>query len=118
MESLAGRRVLVVEDEYFIADDLARALTGAGAIILGPFASHEEALALIETDQPDLTILDINLGGRATFVVADELARRDLPFIFASGYDASLIPTRHAHRPLWQKPYEVTAILEALAKRS
>ena len=44
MDELSGRRVLILEDEYFVADDMTRTLTRAGAEIVGPFVDHAEAL--------------------------------------------------------------------------
>ena len=115
MGSLAGRHVLVVEDEYFIADDLAKALAASGAQVLGPVSTQDDALRLLDSRQPDLAILDINLKGTVGFAVADELARRAIPFVFATGYDANSLPDRHADRPRWQKPFSIDDLLASLA---
>lgn len=106
----------MVEDEYFIADDLAQALEEAGAAVIGPVSTSDEAFALLERERPDLAILDINLKGEVSFAVADELARRELPFVFATGYDSGAIPDRHAQRPRWQKPFRVAEMLAALGR--
>jgi|SRR6185312_185132 len=116
LKRLVGRRVLVVEDEYFIADDLAQALDEAGAIVVGPASTVEEAFALLERERPDLAILDINLKGKVSFAIADELARRELPFVFATGYESGAIPDRHAQRPRWQKPLRIEEMLAALGE--
>jgi DNA-binding response OmpR family regulator len=114
MVGLPGSRVLVVEDEYFLADDLANALRKAGAQVIGPAATAAEAIELIEADPPDLSVLDINLKGEMSFLVADELERRGLPFVFATGYDRRSIPDRHAGRVLWQKPFDIAELVANL----
>jgi CheY-like chemotaxis protein len=84
--------VLVVEDEYFIADELARSLADLGADVVGPVAGENEALAFLDTEKVDLAVLDINLEGRIGFAVADALSRLAVPFVFATGYDRGTIP--------------------------
>ncbi len=113
---LAGRHVLVVEDEYFIADDIASALRAAGAEIAGPVSTSDEALALLNILSLDLAILDINLRGDISFVIADALAERHIPFVFATGYDNRTIPERHAQRPRWQKPFDTEELVASLAR--
>lgn len=114
MSNLKGQRILVVEDEYFLADDLVQALTKVGAVVIGPASIARAALALLEGEPPDLAILDINLKGDISFVVADALAERNLPFVFATGYDEGTIPERHASRPRWQKPFDAAEMLNSL----
>jgi DNA-binding response OmpR family regulator len=114
LSNLRGRRVLVVEDEYFIADDLARTIEDAGAEVVGPASTSEAAFALLDGPPIDLAVLDISLAGAVNFTLADELARRNVPFVFATGYDAEMIPARHANRIRWQKPFQVDELVRAL----
>jgi DNA-binding response OmpR family regulator len=79
-----GKRVLVVEDEYLTADDLRRQLIAHGAEVVGPVASVNEALALIESRAIDAAVLDINLHAEIAFPVAFVLDERKLPFVFAT----------------------------------
>jgi CheY-like chemotaxis protein len=96
--SLRGWRVLVVEDEYLIADAMERGLRGAGAIVLGPVPTVEKALELLEGEREvDGAVLDINLAGRKVFPVADALAARGIRFLFATGYDAADVPAAYRH---------------------
>jgi CheY-like chemotaxis protein len=118
MTNLAGQRVLVVEDEYFLADDLVQSLTRLGAAVLGPVSSAAAALSLLDSGQPDLAIVDINLKGDISFAIADAMAARNLPFIFATGYDEAAIPGRFSDRPRWQKPYDVMQMMDSLGKLS
>lgn len=114
---LSGRRVLVVEDEYFIADDIARALRRLGAEVVGPAPNREEALALLYSgERIDLAVLDINLHGKMVHPVADVLQERGVPFVFATGYDQSVLPERHQNTPRWEKPFDPNALVRTLPK--
>lgn len=118
---LRGLRILVVEDEYLIADDLRDALLGAAAIVLGPVPSIETAKAIVESEPViDAALLDINLGGRLVFDVADDLVARGVPFAFATGYDRWSIPERFSEVPRLEKPLrlrQVATVLEMLMER-
>lgn len=117
--SLAGRRVLIVEDDYFIAQDMQRAFQEVGAEVLGPMPSIEEALELIAAS-PDLdaAMLDISLHDGMSYPVADALQVRGVPFVFTTGYGKATLPTRFAAVPHFEKPIEVTHIAEALFGRN
>lgn len=105
--SLTGRHVLVVEDDYFIMDELRQSFERSGATVLGPVGSVEDALALVErAPRIDAAVLDINLHGEMAFPVADALRARAIPIIFATGYGAATIPERFADAPHCEKPVE------------
>src|SRR5215213_1364887 len=83
--SLNGRRILIVEDEYFIADDISRGLARLGATVIGPVATCQEALTLLdEQPAPNFVLLDINVLDEAAFPVADALQERGIPFVFTT----------------------------------
>ena len=112
---LAGRCVLLVEDDYFIADDLIRTFEASGAEVVGPVASVAGALDLIAaTERLDGAVLDINLQGEMAYPVADALVARGVPFVFATGYDEASIPARFAHIIRCEKPVESEKIARAL----
>ena len=95
MPDLQQLRILVAEDEFFIANDIALCLERAGATIIGPTPTVRatlESLSAVEDIQ--VAVLDINLNGELIFPVADELARRSVPVIFYSGYDTLSVPDR------------------------
>lgn len=91
----SGRRVLVVEDEYFLADDLGHALREAGAEVVGPAASQSEAARPIEAQPVHLAVTDINLQGETSFALADLLAERGVA-LFAPATTPASSPTATA----------------------
>ncbi|HET8554616.1 MAG TPA: response regulator [Rhodanobacteraceae bacterium] len=112
---LSGRRILVVEDEYFIAQQIAGSLTDAGVEVVGPVATLENALLAIDRHaQLDAAVLDINLRGEKVFPVADALAARGIPFVFATSYDQAVIPERFAGVMRCDKPPSLTDLQGAL----
>ena len=118
MSPFTGKRVLILEDEYFIASDLSDALQRAGAEIVGPFNRAPPALAAIETQVPDSAVVDINLAGELNYDVADALAAHRVPFVIASGYDRTMVPARHADAPYCQKPVTTRDLLQVLAQNT
>jgi len=111
-QELAGRRVLVVEDNYLIATDLAEMLGRAGAEVVGPVARIRDALDALDL-LPDVASLDVQLGDETSFPIADELTRRGVPFVFATG-TAKDIPNAHRERTVCQKPVSDAVMLQAL----
>src|SRR3990170_2792714 len=81
-EVTAAKRILVVEDEFLIALDIAGALEQGGLVVIGPLASVRDALAALEREQVDGALLDANLGGEPVGRVADALSARRVPFAF------------------------------------
>lgn len=111
---LHGLRVLVVEDDYFIAIEMCSALRAAGADVIGPARDLETGLAAIRTERIDCGVLDINLRGRMAFELATELRKRAIPAIFATGYDASMIPAELADVARLEKPVDLAALCRAI----
>lgn len=117
-QKVSGPRVLVVEDEYFIADEIANALLDHGATIVGPVATPDDALRAVEEDGFDVAVLDLNLDGKVNFSLADEMMRRNVRFAFATGYDAGIIPARFAHIRRFEKPFNTADLASYLAEIS
>jgi CheY-like chemotaxis protein len=115
---LKGARVLIVEDEYLIATDLASHLTDIGVNVVGPVPSCAEALRLIsDAGRLDAAILDINLGSTTVYPVADVLTHAGVPFVFATGYDDLVMPPMYEDVPRHQKPVDHAALAEGLRLR-
>ncbi|PNU03801.1 response regulator [Novosphingobium guangzhouense] len=83
--SLAGKRVLVVEDEMLVAMNIEDMLTELGAIVVGPAMRLDTALDLAGREDFDLAMLDVNIHGGRSYPVATVLKSRGVPFIFATG---------------------------------
>jgi CheY-like chemotaxis protein len=110
---LEGSRVLVVEDEYYLADDARSVLSDAGAEVLGPVATVADARALIAGDPAiDGVLLDINLRGEMAFEVADDLNSRGIPFAFVTGYDHAALPERFSCATRLEKPVSPEQLLK------
>lgn len=115
--TLEGCRILIVEDEYMLADELAMELQDAGAHVLGPAGTVDKALAIIAAAPAiDVAVLDVNLGGASVFPAADLLAERAIPFLFTTGYDASAIPPRFAAHPRCEKPISIVQVKRAIRR--
>src|ERR1700690_275360 len=102
---LCGRRVLVVEDEMIVAWLLEDMLAELGCAVLGPAASVNQALAIIEAEAIDVAVLDVNLNGQMSYPIADALAARGLPFVFVTGYDKDRMLKGYRTFPVLQKPF-------------
>ncbi|MBQ0824808.1 response regulator [Microvirga sp. HBU67558] len=114
-QSLRDCRILVVEDEYFLAEDMAQALEKLGATIIGPASDREKALALLSSsEQVDAAVLDINLRGATAFPVADALLEHGIPFVFATGYAPASVPRAYSAVPCWEKPFNPNDLAQAL----
>ena len=115
--TLVDCHILVVEDEYMLADEIRDVLEEAGAIVLGPAPDVEGALALLASERRiDGAVLDVNLGGEPSYQVADELLRREVPLLFTTGYDPLGMPERYHEVPRCEKPIRVAAICEAIGR--
>ena len=104
--ALAGCRVLIVEDEWFLAADLQAALKSLGANVIALVGDLDEALDLLVHDGFDIAVVDINLRGRLAFSIAEQLRQRGIPFVFATGYNPNAIPDQFADVILWVKPFD------------
>jgi len=112
--SLTGYRLLVVEDDYFVAQDLCATLRDYGATVLGPAPSISSARSLANALRPDCVLLDINLDGELAFELARELHVRGMRSVFTTGYDASFVPQHLRHTVCLQKPVDATALLRSI----
>lgn len=118
--SLSGVRVLVVEDEMMISMLLEDMLSDIGCTPVGPARRIGPALQLIEDAGFDVAILDVNLNGDETYPIADALAARAIPFVFASGYGAGRLREKYRNVPSLQKPFlqqELERTLAAVLER-
>ena len=111
---LQGLRILVVEDEALVALQLEDMLTELGCAVVGPASRVRQALQLLNEQQVAAAVLDLNIAGELVYPVADELATRCLPYIFATGYDASGLAEPYRSRFVLQKPFSRRELLQAM----
>ena len=112
---LAGRDVLLVEDSLIIALDAEDIVARLGAGTVSTSATVDGALDLLETERPGIAMLDINLGDRNSFAIADRLLALGVPFLFATGYgEQAQLPAEHRDRMVVQKPYTLENVARAM----
>jgi ActR/RegA family two-component response regulator len=116
---LRGRRLLIVEDEYLLAIELAGALEEYGAEIAGLAGSVADAQTLIQAqgEELDAAVLDVNLGRDRVYPVVDTLKERGIFFVFVTGYDPWVINDKYSGVPRFEKPVRVVALARLLAER-
>ena len=113
--TLNGTRILIVEDNFVVADALRFMLTGYGGIVTAIVPNRELALAALATDPVDVAILDINLNGTSVVPLAEELQAQAVPFVFLTGYgDEAVLPEHLRASPRFDKPVEVELLVRCL----
>ena len=112
---LDGLRILVVEDDYYLATDAKGVIEEAGGIVVGPFGTADEARAALDTHGADLAVIDINLGNGPAFDLARHLGSAKLPFLFATGYDQAVVPDDLKAVVRLEKPFLPAELISAAA---
>lgn len=113
--SLLDCRILVVEDEYLLAEELRRELEDRDAIVIGPFATIDGAMAaILSGTEIDAAVLDVNLAGEMAYPVGDLLLERQIPLVFATGYDTATIPERFKAVKRCEKPIDMVALIRQI----
>lgn len=116
---LAGRRILIVEDEFLVAEVMEEWLSGAGAEVIGPVPSVEQALELVEEPRKALdgAVLDVNLGrGETAYPIADRLDERGVPYLFATGEVRIADDPDHRKRLHLEKPLTKQMLVSAVER--
>jgi CheY-like chemotaxis protein len=114
---LKGLKVLVVEDESMVSMLMADMLQDLGCTVVGTVARFDDALRQATNDPAfDVALLDVNLNGKQTFPIAEQLAARGVRFIFATGYGEGILPQSLQGGPILQKPFELEALQKALRR--
>lgn len=112
----SNAHILVVEDEYFLASDLAEAISGTGATVIGPSGRLADARELARDEKLNIAVLDVNLRGEMVFDLLDELLDRQVPILLATGYSRSALPDRYRSCHFVEKPYKIPDLLSEIAR--
>jgi two-component SAPR family response regulator len=115
-EALKDKRILAVEDEYMLAQELARFLEEHGATVVGPAGTVKAALGLADRETLDAAVLDVNLRNQPVYPVAERLIERGVPIVFVTGYDELLMQRPYIGLPRCPKPLDKEALLRVLAR--
>lgn len=118
--NLTGCRVLLVEDEFIVALDIAEVLRENGCEVIGPAGTVESALVLARKEDLDVALLDINVAGDRIDPVAEALQSRGIPIILATGYSEASLPKDWRHLPRLTKPFrraQLKRLIESVRSR-
>lgn len=113
---LLGKRILVLEDDFYLASDEKALLEQAGAEVAGPFGSGCSVRDIEEAGPIDGAVVDINLGKGPGFDLARALADRGVKFVFVTGYDAAMVPDELSHVPRLEKPIRERDLIAAMTE--
>lgn len=112
--TIAGKRIMVVEDETLVAMVVSEHLSDMGFAVVGPFSSLSQAMAAAKHNNFDAAVLDVNLGGEPVYPLADVLREAGKPFVFVTGYGAAALEGRFETVPILQKPIDGQALQRVL----
>ena len=108
------RRVLVVVDVLMIRMLLEDMLDDLGYDVAAAAGRYDEAFALARDATFDVAILDVNINGQEVYPIAETVAGRGLPFIFATGYGERGLPERYRGKPTLPKPFQLDGLEKTL----
>jgi CheY-like chemotaxis protein len=113
---LAGRHILVVEDEMLVLLVIEDMLADLGCTSVSAAANVDQALALIDGQVFDAALVDVNLDGRKSYKVADALAAHGVPMAFSTGYSGESLEDGYRDRPVLGKPYRSADLVKVLVR--
>lgn len=113
-DTLLGRRILIVEDDPFIALALEETLSDFGLVVVGAARSVNEAMRMTREANFEIALLDVNIGAEKIDPVADVLAAKRLPFVFTTGNGRAGVPEAHSDHAIVEKPFYVDELLKTL----
>lgn len=115
--NLKGLRVLLAEDSFNVTLVLETALEAEGAIVIGPVGTLEAAYELAGSQQPDLAVIDLDLGGRDASPLVRQLMDSGAKVIVATGYDfPEDTNDAFSSLPVLKKPYTPAQLIEHICR--
>ena len=115
-QPLWGKKILIVEDNLLVAEDLRELVRGAGGLVKRMCASRKDALAALTKEKFDGALLDVQLQDGTCVEVARHLPNKNIPFIVVTGYAHDWLASELQRAPYIEKPFEA-AELTAIAAR-
>lgn len=106
--------VLLVEDELLIAASLEIILEAHDYRLLGPAATVDDAMMLLENTRPDMALLDYRLAHTTTESLLPILAQHQVPVCVLSGYGRKQLSAAYDQCALLEKPFRTSSLLAAL----
>jgi DNA-binding NarL/FixJ family response regulator len=113
---LAGRKVLIVEDNFLEAENIRQVVESAGGSVVGPAASIEIALLLADTESPDAALVNVAVNGRTSTWIAKRLTELQIPFVVVTGFSRDVIPPSFRDAGYVAKPFLREALVSALVE--
>jgi CheY-like chemotaxis protein len=114
-ECACGARVLVIEDEMLVAMMVEDVLAEAGYRVLGPVATVENALSILETGSKiDIAVMDLNLSGQTSLPLANVFRERNIPFMIMTGYGSAPLSPPHELVRVLSKPFDPADLIAML----
>ncbi|MBB4197945.1 CheY-like chemotaxis protein [Rhodoblastus sphagnicola] len=110
------QRILVIEDEFFVAAHIEHVLEGEGVEVIGPVGSLQEAMQLARNVTVDGALLDVNIDGGRIDDVAEILARKCVPFVFVTAYGRDNLPPAHREAGVVDKPFKDEDLLREVRR--
>jgi CheY-like chemotaxis protein len=111
---LSGRSILVVEDEMLLVMMIEDMLADLGCDAITTAATVDQAIHHVEEEAFDVAMLDMNLGGMGSELVADALVAHHIPFIYSTGNTGNAMRPGYANRPVLRKPFTAETLEELL----
>lgn len=112
---LRGKSVLIVEDNFLLAEDLRSSVEQTGAEIIGPISDASQALAAAQEKKIDIALLDVGLESQSSIAVARALAYRLIPFIIITGYVRDALPPELENALYLAKPVMPGSVLNVIS---
>jgi CheY-like chemotaxis protein len=116
VNQFANLRIVLIEDEALVVMLLEDMLSELGCHVIGTAAHLNDAVQLAGSADADLAILDVNLDGQEAYAVAERLAARDIPFVFATGYGRQGLRAGFGNRPTLQKPFRMEDLRRVISE--
>jgi len=111
---LSSKKALVVEDEFLVAMMIVDMLVDLGCEVVGTATTLKAAVEKSSALALDFAVLDVNLNGELSYPAADVLAKRRIPFLFATGYSSKGLANLYQSVPRLQKPFDIRALEKAI----